>query len=416
MKRLLATLFNIIKNKYQVIKKQIKLRTHKKINLVFVCHRPNVWGSLKTVYESALCDEMFNVTIVAIPNKKQIPQKGLDHEFYETEGAEEYFKDYHCKVINGYNYETKKWFNLKKLEPDYIFFQQPYNVCKPKQYKSKHVSKYAKICYVHYASNFIGNGVFEDTYPHDFIKNVSLFFSESEYDKNLINEQLRNINNNAKLFVTGFPRYDNLEQYTNIESKNWNFEKSGSIKRIIWTPRWCTNENNCNFFEYKDKLLDYVKNNGDIDFIFRPHPQAFSEWERTGEFPHNEAEKYKKEYEKLNNSKIDIQKEYLTTFYTSDIMITDISSIIAEYFLTGNPIIYCHKTDCFNDFSRKVSKGFYWVRNWQELEQTLNMLKSGNDPLKEERQQIIKDNFYFAPNGAGNKIIELIKKDFYGKD
>ena len=48
----------------------------KKINVVFVCHRPNVWGSLKTIYEECIKDECFHVTIIAVPCKKQLPDLG----------------------------------------------------------------------------------------------------------------------------------------------------------------------------------------------------------------------------------------------------------------------------------------------------------------------------------------------------
>ena len=408
-----------IKNKINGLKwnvrKFCKKLLNNPINLVFICHRPSVWGSLKTVLEECNKDTNFNITIVAIPNKKQLPKDGLNHEIYESEGAEEFFKDYPCRVINGYNYDTKKWFNLKSLKPDYVFFQQPYNICKPKEYRSKRVSKYAKILYVHYAANFIGNGVLEETYPSEFIKDVSIIFSADKYDQSLIDSYLSDIEANTKTKLTGFPRYDNLSQYQNIDSNNWNYKKELNKKRIIWTPRWCTNEGNCSFFDYKDKLLDYIENNENIDFIFRPHPQAFLEWNATGELPENKANDYKERYHKLSNAKIDKQKEYLTTFYSSDIMITDISSIVAEYFLTGKPIIYCHKKDCFNDFSRKISEGFYWVHNWDELQKTIEMLISGNDQLKEKRQEIIKNEFYIPEKGAGYTIKELIKEDFYGK-
>lgn len=92
-----------------------KSKRGEKINLVFVCHRPQVWNSLKTVFEACNADEMFNVTIVAIPFKKQLPKMGFNHEFYETEGAEEFWKDYPCKVVNGYDYEMKEWMEYKGL-------------------------------------------------------------------------------------------------------------------------------------------------------------------------------------------------------------------------------------------------------------------------------------------------------------
>ena len=397
------------------IKRYKKNFFNEKINLVFVCHRPNVWGSLKTVFEACCNDKDFQVTVVAIPNKKQLPVRGLNHQIYETEGAEDFCKNFPCRVINGYDYHTHQWFNLKQLHPDFVFLQQPYNACRSPLYQSSAITKYARILYVHYAANFIGNGVLEESYPADFIRDVDTIFLQDYQDAKLVKQYLERIGAGAKTFLTGFPRYDGLEKLKNIDSAVWNLPKSEQVKRIIWTPRWSTNEGNCHFFDYKDKLLSYVEQQKDIDFIFRPHPQAFLEWNATGELPEAQAREYKKRYENCPHAKIDTQKEYLTTFYSSDVLITDVSSIVAEYFLTGKPVIYCHKKDCFNDFSRALSKGFYWVRNWDELQKTIEMLKAGQDPLHDVRQEIIKENFYINPQGAGHTIKELIKKDFYGK-
>ena len=398
-----------LKIKFRFFVKRLK---NEKINLIFVCHRPQIWESLNTVFNSCNEDNQFNVTIIAIPNKKQLPNIGFGHEIYETEGAEDFFKDYSCRVINGYNYKTKEWIDLKKLKPDYIFFQTPYNICRPSQYNSSIVSKYAKIGYVHYGMLIFKGQVEEEVYPLDYFKNVSFVFTENKEQTEVVTLKAKN----ARVILTGYTRFDNIKKCKNIDSNNWSLPKSNDIMRIIWTPRWCTNEKTCCFFDYKDKLIEYVEQNKDIDFLFRPHPQAFSEWNATGEFPEEQADVYKKRYKNCPNAKIDLQKEYLTTFYSSDILITDISSIIADYFPTEKPIIYCHKTNHFNDFGSKMAEGFYWVRNWDELKQTIEMLKRGEDPLYEKRQQIIKDNFYINPQGAGYTIKELIKGDFYGKD
>ena len=388
----------------------------KRINIVFVCHRPNVWTSLKTVFEACNEDARFKVTIVAIPNKVQLPKLGLLHEMYESEGAEEFFANFPCRVINGYDYVQNKWFNIKKLKPDYVFFQTPYNICRPRVYNSAVVTKYAKLLYVHYAANIIGGGVHEETYPRDFLKDLYAIYTQDEYDDQTIKQDLNNFKVHLKTYLTGFPRYDYVKQYRGKESSNWNFPRNPHIKRVIWTPRWSTAENNCHFFDYKDVLLSYVETHKNIDFIFRPHPQAFLEWAATGELPENEAQNYKAQYNKLENAKVDFQKEYLSTFYSSDILITDVSSIIADYFLTEKPVVYCHKTDCFNNFSRKLSEGFYWVRNWGELKRTIDMLCAGEDPLYERRQQIIKEAYYINEHGAGRTIKNMIKKDFYGQD
>lgn len=161
-------------------------------------------------------------------------------------------------------------------------------------------------------------------------------------------------------------------------------------------------------------MIDYCINNKDIDFIFRPHPQAFANWNATGELPEAQAAKYKEIYDTNENIKIDTRKDYLGTFYTSNCIISDISSIIPEYFLTGKPIIYCDKKGSINTFvkDKGYAAGFYWVQNWEDLEKTLDMLRSGKDPLREKRQELIKSEFYIPEKGAGYSIKEAIKNDF----
>lgn len=396
----------------QAIDYRLKLKAinNEKINVVFVCHRPAVWESLHSVYDAIINDNAFNVNIVAIPNKKELPQLWLNHEEYESEGAEEFWKDYGC--INGYNYEAKEWFDLKELKPDYVFFQQPYNVTRCEAYKSWNVAQYAKICYVPYAYDFIGDGVLEETTPKDFMVDVSFYFTQNEIDDHMIKQILKSYKHfNGETVITGFPRYDNLKQYAGCKAKAWDFAEEKSY-RVIWTPRWCTNEGNCSFFEYKDYLVEYALNNKDVSLLFRPHPQAFDNWKRTGEFKEKEANRYKLIYEKSENMKIDCNKTYFDTIFDSDCLISDTSSFIADYFMTGKPIIYCHKIDTFNDLSRKMSEGFYWVRNWGELESILNDLKSGKDDLKEKRLELISALTEKGQN-AGLMIKETLKDDFY---
>lgn len=391
----------------------IKRITGQKINLLFVCNRPNVWTSLQTVFCNAINDKKFNVVIVAVPSKKQLSGMQFSHDIYESEGSEVFFSQYHDVVVNGYDYDTGKWKDLKKFLPDYIFFQMPYNVFRPKSYNSRIVSRYAKICYVHYAANVIGNGVLEETYPSDFMQYVDFVFSQNKYDDKLVKRHLKKIRSNCRVFLTGFPRWDNIGLLSNKETDAWSFSEIAQ-RKIIWTPRWSTNEGNCHFFDYKDKFLKFCDENKNIAFLFRPHPQAFYEWNSTGELSSSAAKKYIDEYKKRKNADIDLRKEYFSTFFHSDLLVTDISSIMADYFLTGKPIVYCHRVDCFNDFSRKLSEAFYWVKNWHELEKVLKMLISGIDPLKKKRRDLLDKYFQFSSVSAGEKIIKLIKDDFNG--
>ena len=395
---------------------KLKKLNHEKIKVVFVCWRPAVWGSLKTVYEAMKKDNDFDVQIVTIPNKKQLPKLGFHHEIYESEGAEEFWKGE--DVVSGYNYETGEWLDLRLLKADYICFQQPYNICRTGAEKSHIVSKYAKLFYVAYftffncnESNFIN---YECT-PPDFMKDLSFYFTQNNDDQVFMQNRMREIGNlRAQVVKTGFPRFDNLHVNYDINTTAWNIKSSHEYFRLIWTPRWCTDENNCHFFDYKDKLLQYCSTNEKIDFVFRPHPQAFLNWASTGELSEIEAKKYRERYEKSNNMCIDTSSDFLPTFYTADCLITDTSSVVPEFFLTGKPVIYCYKKGSKNSFARNkgYTNGFYWVESWSELKDILDMLRSGTDPLFDKRQQLIKRDFYLPNEGAGYLIKEAIKQDF----
>lgn len=395
---------------------EVKRLKGEKIHVVFVCHRGALWNSLKTVFEACNNDDAFKVTIVTIPNKKQLPKLGLSHEEYVSEGAEEYFKDYPCDVIQGYDYEKKTWFDLKELKPDYVFFQTAYDICRPPEYKSDVVSLYSRLAYVHYGMPFMGGMIAEESFPKGFLKNTYFHFAEfKEMQNYYINRVPENsIHRHKNIILTGYPKMDGLERYRGCESVSWKQPREKGLFRVMWTPRWNTREGNCTFFELKDVLPFYVKDQKDVELLFRPHPQAFTEYIAKKQMTEEEVENYKKIFTETENMGIDSQADYLPSFYSSDVLISDESSIMPEYFLTGKPIIFTYKETNLNDFATKLSEGFYWAKNMEEVQKHLDNLRQGIDPLKEKREEIIKSEFYIPEKGSGYEIKEVLKKDFLG--
>ena len=405
----------VIKLSHENIKLRFKVKklAGEKINVIFICHRPAVWGSLKTVYEAMKEDPVFNVTIITCPNKKQLPKIGLCHEIFESEGADEFWKGEN--VIPGYNYEKDEWLDLRTLNPDYVFFQRPYNIEFSLLYKSWEITKFARICYVEYGYNTNKKMALE-CIPADFMKDVSLFFLQNAVENEWYNEYFSEMNNSfTKRYITGFPRFDFLERYKNSESDNWKNVHNNRF-RIIWTPRWATEEKNCHFFTYKNQLTEYcMKNTDSIDLVLRPHPQMFTNFKTTGEMSEKEIIEFEKIFTESDNMTLDKTKEYLNTFYSSDCLIADYTSLIPEYFLTGKPIIYCYNEKALYNIEGEIFNGLYLVHNWEELVSTLELLKQGRDSLKAKRDEIIKNYFNISETGAGYKIKEIIKNDFYGE-
>lgn len=386
-----------------------KRKTGEKINAIFVCHRPAVWGALRSVYDALAANDHFNVTIVAIPNKKELPELWLNHEVYESEGAEDFWKEYDC--INGYNYETKQWLDLKTLEPDYVFFQQPYNITRCKAYRSEFVSKYAKICYVSYFAPCQYGDLYNESLPRDFLKDVSYIFTQNTVDDRYVRKLVKTANGGmTKVCLTGYPKYDYAKEYAASYAEK---KEKDDLFRIIWTPRWTTNEGLCHFFDYKDKILEYCQSNPRIDLTFRPHPQAYLEWESTGEFIKEEREKYLKLFDESRNLHVDTTRNYYPLLYSSSCLLTDMSSIVFDYLLTGNPIVLCMEKER-TDFYEDIGDGLYRVSSWEELSEILSMLAGGKDPLQSVRKQIISERMHISKEGAGKKIAEILAADANG--
>lgn len=410
---------DFLKNQIALLKNEniksrfyFKNKLNEKINVVFVCWRPAIWGSLKTVYEEMSKDDCFSVKILVIPNKKELPDLGWNHNEFYSEGGEKFWKGEN--IIQGYNYESHNWLDLKFLNPDYVFFQQPYNNQRPSHLNSSIVSSYAKICYVAYYAFFNSNTndyINEGCTPEDFMKDVSYYFSQNQADFDFITSKMKRINNTTVSVInSGFPRYDSLES---LRKSNNNKNKFN----ILWTPRWALDEGNCHFFVYKDNFLSLCMKDSDIDLVLRPHPQAFLNYIATGAISAEKLEEYKNKIEKIENARIDYSESYIETFNYSDCLITDTSSMVAEYFLTGKPIIYCYNKNSINSFSKSsgYTSSFYFVETWEELLETLYMLKSGNDPLQKTRKEFIDSDFYLPKEGSGKIIKEIIKNDFKGE-
>lgn len=219
-----------------------------KVNVLFICHRPSIWASLRSVYEALKADPLFHVQIVAIPLRSPVKGRGYLNSVYTSEGAEAYFAP--LGGIPGYDAEKKRWLDLRTLRPDYVFFQQPYNVARPDEYMSLAVSDYAKVCYLTYYVMVDLDARTEACTPVDFFHDLSFYFSQNEADAAFIRGRLEKGGPHlCRVEVTGHPRLEGLEKHRADRCDLWNSPESF---KILWMPRWTTHEGNCHFFSYRE--------------------------------------------------------------------------------------------------------------------------------------------------------------------
>jgi len=386
-----------------------KIALNKPINVLFVCHEPSLWGMFDTVYKAMEKDDCFAPIVVALPYQHGTLPAGQ----YKDAGMFEYCKDRNIKVIRGYDKETDKWLNPADLMPDYVFFQTPYHFFPP-QWSVEQISMIAKVCYIPYATCLFKGEVEATLHPASFFQNTRFIFKESIYSLDSFIKKFCSQGwlKEDNVILSGHPKLDYLIKNKQTNHIIWKRGLQKDIKRIIWTPRWNTSEGNCHFFDYKDFFVSYSKEKQNVDFIFRPHPLCLQNFLNTGELSQKDLSLLEMQYDQSLNMILDESAEYRDTFLTSDILVSDISSMLLEYLGTGKPIIYTHRINVFNDLGMKLSEGLYWVNNVMELKKTLDMLISGNDPLLIKRQQLMSEILYLPNGGSGLAIKDVIKYDF----
>ena len=370
--------------------------------VVFIIQYIPAWNKLQPVYEEIKNRKDMEAFILCVPLNIR------EHEFTDSSRENdtyEYFVKHGYECINAYR--SGKWFDLECFCPDYVFHSRPYDTFMPEKYTSDNIARYAKICNILYGASMslrMRNTVFN----RDYFRNCSFYFALDRTEAEFWNKRYKKGVKAGvqKAYAVGSTAFESI-----LDAKS---EKKSERTVIMWTPRWTTDKTvgGSNFFNYKDVLIETAENDPDTDYIFRPHPLMFDNFVKSGEMTAGEAEDYKRKCEELPNVTLDEKKEYADTFWQTDMLVTDISGIMIEYFITGKPMIYCisdveHE---FTDGYKPMISACYIVHNKEELLGTINALKSGSDPLAEKRREVID---YYLGDGskASARTADIIAND-----
>ena len=372
-----------------------RIHRGQKIRVVFLIQYMPCWNKTRLVYECIAHDERFNAYLVCLPSqiighKVSTNPKENDNFFYMKNNG-------YADVINAIQ-EDGSLMDLQKLNPDYVFYSRPYHDYLPFQYYSNIVSKYAKVCFIPYAIALSKESQ-EFALNKDFFSNVAYYFSESKglakSAKTIARRQSPIVQwlGWKKIVCCGVPSLTEMFKIGEQECE----EDAEVTFKIVWTPRWANGGQlgGSNFLKFYRDFLQYAKVHPDVKFVFRPHPFTFSNFVSTGEMTEVEVEQYRRACASMENVTLDEAKDYALTFWHSSVLVSDFSSIMPEYFITGKPLIYCPSVTgvTLTEDMKKLLEGCYIADTQQDVFRYLEALQQGIDPLKDKRQMIAKNVF-----------------------
>ncbi len=390
-----------------------KIRREGPVKVAFLCQYIPAWSKLDPIYQAMREDPRFTPVLLCLP-------EGIrDCRLLEPEDRENETLTY--MRANGYPEAVDartgedSWVSLRDCA--YIFYQRPYNTYLPRPYTVSQTSRHSQVCLLMYAIEMLQE-ITDITLERDFMAYVSWYFAENTSVAR-INQKKNPLGHRLGLQRTlclGMPVLESLLQKQEQHSCAWDFSRNAF--RVIWTPRWTTelSAGGSNFFTYYRSLTDYAASHPDMDFLYRPHPLTFSHFIETGEMRPEQVEAFRARCGSLPNVALDTQPQYDATFWQSSALISDYSGMVPEYFLTGKPLIFCisNMVLTLSDFGQKILEGCYVVREERELFATLDMLKRGEDPLKEKRLALIRE-LYGNNHGVCEKILDALAGGKNGK-
>lgn len=387
-----------------------------KLEIVFLPYKASMWTALESIWKAAVMDEECSVEVIPIPyydlnaNGDRI---GLNYE------GNLFPKDV---VISDY-----QKIDMEHWQPDVIYVHNPYdehnNLTRvPEEFYSRKLKERTGcLVYSPYAMESRTSGK----------KMFQLLMPGYRYADKIIvqNKKMEALCQSmgipqSKLVTCGSPKVDAIVNLQRAEGM-WKWEDSWRIreKKVFLLNIHLT------YFTGNDEtvyamhiwllnsIIDLIEQDEEVALIVRPHP-LLREW-ITKTFPHR-LEDYETMIKRIHEGSrciLDDTGSYLEAFAVSDAMISTFSSLITEYMVTNKPILIIQNEPDEKNMEADVVNysGNYFRadKNAQEIlsvKKFLEMIKKGEDPLKNKRQQIIAEDFGVNAGNIGSIIHQNIKE------
>ena len=397
----------ILNDKLLEIQEKVQNEIKVHYEIVFLPYKSSMWDSLESIWRAASEDENCICRVMPIPYFDKNPNGTLGKRYYEGHD----FPDY--VPITRYDE-----YNLEEHRPDIIYYHNPYDEYNrvtsvhPAFYSSKLKNFCDELVYVPY---FIAG-------YYRFIKSAaSTYELPKRYaDKMVVQSKVQqelllqcNIPED-KILPLGSPKADAVinglehiklpKEWEEVIKNRKVFFINSSISRLLRDENWA---------QHINALIDYFEVNKECALIWRPHPLLRST--ATSMKPEL-VEVYdlaRSRVEGLSNAVIDEMDSAYPAIKYSDALISDYSSIVMQYTLTGKPILmldgkFEYKKDryvCCDYFSN------YFVGDGTTVEAFCDLIKKGLDNKIEERQKIARKSLINGDGQCGKIIHTYILQE-----
>lgn len=363
------------------------------------------------LYYKFAADDRFDPYMVIVPNNH-----GDENEMQVLlDSAQRFLSGRGIPFVSGYDSQTGRFVDISEtINPDIVFMTHHYDWF-AREFRIESFED--KIVYITPYSYFLDDNLKYNANTDAYFFAHKCFFETKDLGT-LWRREAKNKKNKSSPFL-GFLKIDDLLFSKTAVKDVWKIADK-KVKRIIWAPHHLDAPLS-NFLEYGDLFLELVKSRGDVQIAFRPHPGLMDSLRRVAKWTDERINAYWKQWSDLPNGFVSTG-EFKDLFFTSDAMILDSISFIAEYLVTGKPSLVNdpkNKGFKFNAFAEKIKENLYRSSSWSEIKNFVDqVVVGGNDAMKSLREKLLRENF-IPPNNqtaAENVYQEICAEIFKGAD
>lgn len=394
--RVMVRKTNLLYGKHlENLRKAVKCR---RLKVVFVVKDPAKWhcGAL---YNLLLESENFE-PLLLLTNFTPMEDNGTSYEERFL-----FFKNLGLRIEKIYDTSSGEYLKLETFRPDILFQEQPWEI----EFGQGviHGRNFALTCYVPYCFHLL---VSSYDYLESFHRFLWKYFVESPLHLKSYEKRF----NATNCVAVGSLHLDGYLSEKEPDISFWK-DKSPEKKRIIYAPHFS--------IEYPHKMATFPKNGRFIldlagmypqtTWVFKPHPSFFANILDLKIMTRSDLDSYCDEWK--NYGTIHNCGNFCDLFRSSDCLITDSISFLADYFPTGNPVLHLRsdkQTNEFNEFGQCIVETYYQIHENSELDALFSrVVINGDDFMKDKRKAHLEKLKLLDQKSAGARVFEYLRSE-----
>ena len=377
---------------YRLPKLREKVFSKEKIKVVFFPINLGMWKN-DYLFRLMMSHPRFEPYIVSF----FVPADSRDFQLRNQQEMAEKFTAKGYPYLDMYDPVSDKWFDAKAFKPDIVFYTQAVDEAYP-QYKIKALWKDCLFYYIPYCMGMEDQRRGYNTLLDNICER---FFAPSAFHKKEYSSYF--LNKGKNIVFTGYPSFDYLTKPEHEPTYRW--KCNDERKKIIWAPHHSITTQDLlsysNFLTIADDMVALaMKYQDKVQFVFKPHPRLRPKLELMEGWGVERTARYYRQWEMMPNTCFE-DGAYFDLFLTSDALIHDCSTFMAEYLITEKPVMFVMRDDNqlnLNEYAQRCFEQHYLGYSINDVERFINeVVLGGNDTRQNERQSFVRN--YLLPKG-----------------